>query len=288
MVKQLFAGQLGLTLLCTMFLAWPCGRPLDLQYGWDADSRAGIAQVQMELQTEDPYCTVLSHPCGPWSKWSVINISKGGAARDTVLQARENSRGLLKQVNRIVTGRVAAGRHVLLEHPADSLSWSQPEMAGIAKLLQEEKLYYIRCDGCALGYHDHDSGLPHKKPVGIITSMVSALSVFANLKCPGCAEHQRLEGSNSRGMRTTQAAEWPPMLDKLVADTIAQQALIDECAEEAFPAEVRPGGPLPLRPFRRRRLNRDWPSAEDGRPADPAPPPEGAEDEPPEPPQAPP
>ena len=122
MVKQLFAGQLGLTLLCTMFLAWPCGRPLDLQYGWDADSRAGIAQVQMELQNEDPYCTVLSHPCGPWSKWSVINISKGGAARDTVLQARENSRGLLKQVNRIVTGRVAAGRHVLLEHPADSLS----------------------------------------------------------------------------------------------------------------------------------------------------------------------
>ena len=78
------------------------------------------------------------------------------------------------------------------------------------------------------------------------------------------------------------------MLDKLVADTIAQQALIDECAEEAFPAEVRPGGPLPLRPFRRRRLNRDGPSAEDGRPADPAPPPEGAEDEPPEPPQAPP
>ncbi len=89
----------------------------------------------MELQTEDPYCTVLSHPCGPWSRWNVINISKGGAARDTVLRARENSCGLLKQVNRIVTGRVAAGRHVLLEHPAVSHSWAQPEMAGITKLL---------------------------------------------------------------------------------------------------------------------------------------------------------
>ena len=43
MVKQLFAGQLGLTYMCSMFLAWPCGRPLDLQYGWDLDSRAGIA-----------------------------------------------------------------------------------------------------------------------------------------------------------------------------------------------------------------------------------------------------
>ena len=51
MVKQLFAGQLGLTYLCAMFLAWPCGRPLDLQYGWDADSRAGIAQVHLELQS---------------------------------------------------------------------------------------------------------------------------------------------------------------------------------------------------------------------------------------------
>jgi hypothetical protein len=163
----------------------------------------------------------------------------------------------LRQVNRIVVGRVAAGRHVLLKHPADSLTWSQPEMAGIAKLVREEKLYFIRCDGCALGYRDRDSGLPHKKPVGIVTSMVAALSVFSNLKCPGCTVHQRLEGSNSRGRRTTQAAEWPHVLDKLVADTITQQALIDEYAEEAFPAEVRPGEPLPPRPFRRRRLNRE-------------------------------
>ncbi len=132
-----------------MFLAWPCGRPLDLQCGWDAASRAGTAQVKLDLQAEDPYCAVFSHPCGPWSMWSVINISKGGAARETVLRAREFPRGILKQVNRIVTGRVAVGRHVLLEHPADSLSCEQPEMAGIAKLLEEGKFFYIRRDGCS-------------------------------------------------------------------------------------------------------------------------------------------
>ena len=64
------------------------------------------------------------------------------------------------------------------------------KMKKIEKLLEEEKLLYIRCDGCSLGYCDAHSGPPHKKPVGIVTSMTPALSVFAGRKCPRCAQHQ--------------------------------------------------------------------------------------------------
>eukprot|EP00969_Alexandrium_andersonii_P211278 9330939-Alexandrium_andersonii.AAC.1 len=57
--------------------------------------------------------------------------------------------------------------------------------------------------------------------------MDAALSVFGNRLCPGCAQHQHLQGSNSRGSRTAQAAEWPKELDTLVAQCIAQQCLVD-------------------------------------------------------------
>ena len=106
---------------------------------------------------------------------------------------------------------------------------------------------YIRCDGCALGYRDRESGLPYRKPMGIVTSMVSAVSILGNLRCQGCLSHQQLEGNNKYGTRTAQAAEWPEELDKLVTDVIAQQVLIDEAEDsiEAFPLGIAAELPVP-------------------------------------------
>ena len=196
-------------------------------------------QLNVDMANEDPYCTVVTHPCGPWSKWSQFNLTKGGKAAETVEAAREHARPLLKQDNKMVCGRLSADRHVFLEHPADSLAWEQPEMDGILRHLESGKLMYIRCDGCALGYRDRETGLPYRKPMGIVTSMISTVSILGNLRCQGC-QHQQLEGNNKYGTRTAQAAEWPEEFDKLVADVIAQQVLIDEAEDsiEAFPLGV--------------------------------------------------
>eukprot|EP00969_Alexandrium_andersonii_P017093 747956-Alexandrium_andersonii.AAC.1 len=70
MLKQLFAGQLGLTMLAVSAFAWNCGRPLDVNYGWDAGSRSGARTLYHDMQLEDPFCTVFSAPCGPWGRWS--------------------------------------------------------------------------------------------------------------------------------------------------------------------------------------------------------------------------
>ncbi len=51
-----------------------------------------------------------------------LNVAKGGAEAETVLRAREVASPILGHVSRIVRGRTAAGRHALLEHPADWLS----------------------------------------------------------------------------------------------------------------------------------------------------------------------
>ena len=65
MLKQVLAGQYGLTFMATMYFAMVCGRPVDFNMGWDATSRLGRKMLYMDLQNEDPYCTVLTPPCGP-------------------------------------------------------------------------------------------------------------------------------------------------------------------------------------------------------------------------------
>ena len=134
-------------------------------------------------------------------------------------------------------------------------------MEGILRHLESGRLMYIRCDGCALGYRDRESGYPCKKPMGIATSMISAVSILGTLRCCGCSYHEQLQGNNKFGLRTAQAAEWPEEFDKLVTDVIAQQVLIDEAEDsiEAFPLGVEEPRPIPPRlaqVWRRVRIRR--------------------------------
>ena len=127
--------------------------------------------MDYQFQCEDPFGLVISGPCGPWGEWSQCNIKKGGASRDTVMQAREDGRPVLKSICRAVLHRLARCRHVFLEAPLGSIAILQPEMQPIKALIDAGKLHFVRADGCALGYADAVSGLPHYKPMGFITSM---------------------------------------------------------------------------------------------------------------------
>ena len=72
-VKQLFAGQMGLSMLF-LSLGLAIGVPLDVYTGWDATTRTGRSRLHLEVQEEDPYCMVFTHPCGPWGNWSRFNL----------------------------------------------------------------------------------------------------------------------------------------------------------------------------------------------------------------------
>ena len=63
MVKQLLADQMGLTFMRAMAYAWQCGRPLDIDSGLGAATKAGVAEMNNDMQEEDPYVTVRTHPC---------------------------------------------------------------------------------------------------------------------------------------------------------------------------------------------------------------------------------
>jgi hypothetical protein len=178
---------------------------------------------------------------------------KGGRAADTVNEARRLNRPILRLVNNSIVARVKRGRHVFCEHPAGSEGWLQPEMAEVRGLVADGTLMIVKAHGCALGYCDSISKLPHKKPIEFVTSMVAALEIFDGYLCPGDHTHEPLKGGNSNGPRTFQAATWPDLLDDLVSKVIFQQALIEDglYVAESFPALERPNAPPP--PHRRKR-----------------------------------
>lgn len=91
------------------------GVPLDSSSSeWDATSNRGHKWLHNDLQSQDFYVTVITHPCGPWENWS---LAKGGEAAATVVENREATKPLLKLVNKTVKDRVKAKRHVFIEQP---------------------------------------------------------------------------------------------------------------------------------------------------------------------------
>eukprot|EP00434_Breviolum_minutum_P011223 symbB.v1.2.009904.t1/scaffold605.1/size182108/4 len=257
-IKQIFAGQMGITVLAAL-MGMMVGTPLDSSSTtWDATSRNAMKAIHRDMQMEDPYVTVITHPCGPWGNWSRFNIAKGGSTAETVLHLREESRPLLKTVNKIVKDRIRAKRHVFIEQPLGSESLEEPEMADVKKMLEEGVLVMIVVDGCMVGYIDRESGLPHKKPSYYITSLVTAEETFKCCRCSGNHEHQPLEGANKFGSRTAQAAEWPSTLNRMVIDCIVQQSAVEKSIastveSEAFPAERRPADQPDEPPLTKRR-----------------------------------
>ncbi len=237
LLKQIVCGQLGLTFMATMMFGYYCGEPLDIELGWDASTSAGRRYLGSQCLEEDPYFTVVTFPCGPSGNWSRINPAKGGQARHTVEQASEIHRAVLKAANRASVDRVQRNRHVLVEQPRGTEAFGQPEMRETKGLIDKGILMEATPDGCALGYHDAESGLPHIKPMLFYTTSVALWSVLEGRKCSGNHTHEPLEGSNSRGRRTKQAAEWPTELDNLVLMDITLQIDLDACAD-AFPGEV--------------------------------------------------
>ncbi|CAJ1330013.1 unnamed protein product [Effrenium voratum] len=182
-LKQIFAGQMGLTLLAVA-LGMMVGAPLDSSSSaWDAGTSMGAKQLAQDLKVEDPYVLVITQPCGPWGAWSRFNLAKGGKAAETVTALREEGRKVLKLVAKAVVWRLQAKRHVFIEQPLGSQSLEEPEMKPVKDYVDSGQLIYIKVDGGMMGYKDAVSGYPHKKPSYYLTDMITAQSIFAHAVC---------------------------------------------------------------------------------------------------------
>ncbi|CAE7745994.1 RE1 [Symbiodinium sp. KB8] len=245
-LKQIFSGSVGLSVLCAC-AGVAVGAPLGIwTTGWDYSGRSGIRHVHQDLQKEDPYLLVITQPFGNSKK------EETGDARNHAAIPPHFKDDAVTLTNKIVRDRVKANRHVLIEQP-DLDEWlADPDLKDVANLLSAGSLVRIDLDGCQVGYKDPATSMPIKRPTVVLTSLLVAVEVMQGYLCDG--EHQHHRGSHG-----TAEEDWPHYLNKLVFDTLAQQALVEHHAvpnvKEAFPVEPSP------RPKRRRSVLTDQSNA---------------------------
>ena len=93
-----------------------------------------------------------------------------------------------------------------------------------------EPLTVCYIDQCEFGLKDAITGLPHKKPTGILTAS-QGIKHHLNRECSGDHERQPLEGGN----RTKKAQDWPPELCHALLSGL-QDELEHTYTKYAFPA----------------------------------------------------
>eukprot|EP00969_Alexandrium_andersonii_P015155 662173-Alexandrium_andersonii.AAC.1 len=65
LLKQLFAGAMGLSLLASTY-GHAVGRPMDYEVtGWDGNTKVGAKLLRSDLAAEDPVLLTTSFPCSP-------------------------------------------------------------------------------------------------------------------------------------------------------------------------------------------------------------------------------
>ena len=68
-LRQLFAGQMGLTFLAAM-MGMAVAAPRDLAEGWNAATKKGQTQYTADIEHERPYVECFTPPCGAWGNFS--------------------------------------------------------------------------------------------------------------------------------------------------------------------------------------------------------------------------
>ncbi len=210
--------------------------PLDKTNGSDVFQFSHRKRAEEILEKEQPYLLAIAFPCGPWSPWQ--NLAKD---RDAVLQRRKLWLPVLRWIQQMVTKQRSRGGASLLENPWTSEAWKAKELSDLERYYggdeHERRYEVLRVDLCQLGLRDADSGMPHRKATGVGTDSPGIQATMKSVpRCHGEHEHQVLEGSNSKGSRTRQAAKWTRGFCRRIRGV---QIDLEEMTRVAFAAEDR-------------------------------------------------
>ena len=228
-VLELFCGCALLTRMCQAQGYTTC-EPMDVNTGWNVFNAAHAEKV---IDEQNPYLVTMAFPCGPWSAWQRM------VPPELVQEKRRKWIPVLRWVKSIVWRQRRKGGVSLLENPWGSEAWSTRELQSLEEdtLRSENSFQVLRIDLCRSGLRDADNGLPHLKPTGVGTDSEGVQKQFEGVRCTGDHEHQPLEGSNSKGPRTRQAARWTPKFCRKIIRGIQDD--LNLSVKRAFMAENR-------------------------------------------------
>ena len=240
LLMEIFAGAFILSALASS-AGWPCSTPIDVIHdGLDLTKESDRRIVDARIEEQDPFCIVFPFPCGPWNSLTEFNAVRFPAVRERVEHAREEHMPMLRWVARRARDRVRRGRIALLENPATSRALKLDfleELDGLDDGLVAEALFeYVIGDQCMMGQSDRETGEPFRGRTKWGTNS-GRLKIILSTLCDGGHSHQQIMGSNKFGLRSTQKAEWPLRMCRIILGGIVQE-LRDRIALRAFPAEM--------------------------------------------------
>lgn len=201
-VLELFAGTATLTYLAAS-IGLRVSEPVDLMMCGpcrDLLGRRRRREIAAQVEQDDPFPPAISPVWGPWSTMQAINVAKDPNFAEKLAFQRKSWYPVIQWLTGLVKQRLSKGREVLFEQPWPSAMWKLKCMEDLMSLELEnaitgEPLERIRLDQCMYGLQDRDSGLPHKKPTGLLLSS-SRMKLRLSDLCDGRHEHEPLEGGS--------------------------------------------------------------------------------------------
>ena len=215
-----FGGHFGITRIASKEFGWTNSQPLDLLDGYDLLSKEGEKLLFQTLDEHDPLLVTIAFDCRMWSL--LTNLNPEGEWEQL---RRTIGRKTLRLVKRICKHQHQRGRYFLVENPAGSLAWRYHGI--LSKILEELGGKYVLCDQCAFGLKDLDTGRLIRKTTGWLSNCEPLLNhIGKRCRCkPGT--HQQLLGSNSGGLRSRQAAQYPAALCRAVCKGLQHAMELD-------------------------------------------------------------
>ena len=165
-----------------------------------------------------------------------------GMAKDQeiVQEKRKKWLPILGWIKKMVRKQQQKGGVTMVENPWPSEAWNTQEIMSLSShqygRSEEEQFEVLRVDACAFGLRDYDSKLLHKKPTGIGTDSPGIKTMMRGMTCSGDHEHEPLEGNNSRGARTRQAAKWTSRMCRRIIRGV--QIDLENAVSTAFAGEA--------------------------------------------------
>ena len=161
-----------------------------------------------QIKHNDLFVLVMDFPCGPWNPWTVFNASKSDVIAQRVDFQRSEYLLMLKWVAGHARSRTAAGKLTLLENGWRSAALNLESFASLIDFpdgVIGDSSQWTRGDRCMLGQKDADSGEPIQASTAWGTNSARIRDAIS-IECDDSHSHQRIEGSNSKGLRSLQKA----------------------------------------------------------------------------------
>ena len=157
----------------------------------DLQTVSGRQKLFFTLVTQDPKSLWYSPECGPWSRWSVLNMGKSLQGLHDVLEKRSSSLWQISLAVVLYRYQMQRSHHFHMEQPEGSHMLKLPQVSEIT-----DETLLCRFDLCRMGkLVDPESSMPIRKRLNVVTSSEALANAIHGKLCNQDHQHRQIAGS---------------------------------------------------------------------------------------------